>query len=95
MACIGNCLFHWRNVLFPAGYLLLFITGSDRLLTSDYFWPTIIGLGIAVVGQTLRFVTIGLDYIVRGGRIMSLCQASGHDRPVAHCRNRLSMSATT
>jgi protein-S-isoprenylcysteine O-methyltransferase Ste14 len=90
MKRIGNFLFHWRNVLFPAGYLLLFITGSDRLLTSDYFWPTVVGLGVAVAGQMLRFVTIGLDYIVRGGK----------DRQVyaehlvttglfAHCRNPL------
>lgn len=63
---LGNLLFRWRNVLFPLLYPALFIP-SPRLFPT--FAPAIVlGLAMAVTGQAIRAVTIGLEYIVRGGR---------------------------
>jgi len=66
MVRIGNFLFHWRNVLFPLAYLLLLVP-SPQLLASPYV-AAAIGFSIALTGQLLRAVTIGLEYIIRGGK---------------------------
>ena len=66
MIRIGNFLFHWRNVLFPIVYLLFLI--KSRPILPDYGHALAVGLVIALVGQLLRAVTIGLDYIKRGGK---------------------------
>jgi protein-S-isoprenylcysteine O-methyltransferase Ste14 len=68
---IGNFFFHYRNVLFPviltAGALLLqpqIIFDSpmaDRILGT-------LGAGMALLGEAVRFVTIGFEYIHRGGK---------------------------
>ena len=66
---VGNFLFHTRNTLFPVIIvILLFLwppvaigqSGGDFLL---YF-----GLLLILIGQAIRVLTIGLAYIVRGGR---------------------------
>ncbi|GAA5086234.1 lipid A Kdo2 1-phosphate O-methyltransferase [Chryseobacterium ginsengisoli] len=72
MIQIGNFFFKYRNFLFIVLYLLLFIP-SPRLFGenfgSDYYWIAItLGLFITVLGQLIRGGTIGLAYIVRGGR---------------------------
>jgi hypothetical protein len=36
--------------------------------TSYYWWPIIIGLSVTITGQLVRGATIGLAYIVRGGK---------------------------
>ena len=67
MIRIGNFFFHYRNGLFPAVYALLFVKSSP-VWPSSLWGPVAIGLAVALAGQLLRFVTIGLEYIVRGGR---------------------------
>src|SRR5436190_21364890 len=73
MIKIGNFFFKYRNILFIFLYLLLFIPSPDLFSPevfgpSYYIWPIIIGLLITVTGQAIRGATIGLAYIVRGGK---------------------------
>lgn len=73
MIQIGNFFFRYRNFLFIVLYLLLFIPSpplfGEKRLGSDYYWVAIVlGLSITVLGQLIRGGTIGLAYIVRGGR---------------------------
>ena len=67
----GNFLFHYRNTLFPAVLLALFIAfrpqyprGSERL---DHLLD-LAGVLVALAGQALRVAVIGYVYIIRGGR---------------------------
>jgi protein-S-isoprenylcysteine O-methyltransferase Ste14 len=88
MIKLGNFFFHYRNGLFPLAYALLFVPSPPLL--NDYRIAAIAGLLIALTGQLIRAVTVGLDYIVRGGRDRQVYA----DRLVvggifAHCRNPL------
>jgi protein-S-isoprenylcysteine O-methyltransferase Ste14 len=88
MIAIGNFLFHYRNGLFPLVYALLVFKSSPVL--GDYRVAALLGLLVAVTGQSLRAVTVGLEYIIRGGRDRQVYA----DRLVqgglfAHCRNPL------
>lgn len=67
----GNFLFRYRNALFPAVLVALFVLfppqyprGSRQL---DALMD-LLGLGVALAGQILRFAVIGYVYILRGGR---------------------------
>ena len=88
MVRLGNFLFHYRNGLFPLAYVFLFT--KTTLLFPDFRMAAVIGLVIATAGQLLRVATIGLDYIVRGGRNR---QVYAEDLVTgglfAHCRNPL------
>ena len=67
----GNFLFSGRNLVFPLAFLAIAAVsfpiapfgseGADLILD-------VIGLSVAVAGQTLRAVVIGLAYIRRGGK---------------------------
>ncbi len=70
VAC-GNLLFRYRNGVFPAVLLVLFTAfapvypaGSARLDP----WVDLLGLAVALAGQSLRAAVIGYAYIRRGGR---------------------------
>jgi protein-S-isoprenylcysteine O-methyltransferase Ste14 len=66
IARIGHVLFRYRVAISPALLLLLFLPGPD--VFADPFLAAIAGLCVALAGQLVRGTTIGLDYIVRGGR---------------------------
>jgi protein-S-isoprenylcysteine O-methyltransferase Ste14 len=66
MIKFGNWLFHYRNFLFPVFYLALFI--PSRTLIPDSSVMEVAGLVIIISGILVRCITIGLVYIVRGGR---------------------------
>ena len=73
MIQIGNFFFKYRNLLFILLYLALFIPSApifspDAFGPEYYLWPIIIGLIITVSGQLIRGATIGLAYIIRGGK---------------------------
>ena len=73
MIKIGNFFFKYRNWLFIILYLLLFLPSpalfSENVFGPNYYWwPIIIGLVITVTGQAIRGATIGLAYIIRGGK---------------------------
>ncbi len=67
MIALGNFLFHHRNKLFPLFYALLFLPSppivADRAV--PLMWA---GFAVSGTGQGIRVATIGLKYIIRGGR---------------------------
>lgn len=88
MVNFGNKLFHYRNFIFPIFYLLLFIP-SPHIFESNKF-PIILGFIVALSGQLIRIVTIGLVYIIRGGRNrMIYAEGLITDGIFSHCRNPL------
>jgi protein-S-isoprenylcysteine O-methyltransferase Ste14 len=85
---IGNVLFHHRNWLFPCVYLLLFI--EHPRIVPENFWIGIVGFSVALIAQFIRGLTVGLDYIVRGGknrRVYAKGLVTGG--LFSHCRNPL------
>jgi protein-S-isoprenylcysteine O-methyltransferase Ste14 len=95
MVAIGNFFFKHRNWIFILLYAGVLVPSwplfpASKFGPSYYLWPITIGLIITSIGQLIRGMTIGLAYIVRGGR---------QGRPYAeglvtegifnHCRNPL------
>ncbi|WP_310397322.1 isoprenylcysteine carboxylmethyltransferase family protein [Hymenobacter sp.] len=73
MISIGNFFFKYRNFVFIFLYLALALPSppifTRAVFGSHYYlWPISIGLLITVTGQLIRGASIGLVYIVRGGR---------------------------
>ena len=88
MISIGNFFFRFRNALFPVLYALLFIKMGSTL--EDFRVASVFGFFVAFLGQSLRAITIGLDYIVRGGRNRSVyAEGLVSGGVFAHCRNPL------
>jgi protein-S-isoprenylcysteine O-methyltransferase Ste14 len=63
---LGNQLFHYRNFLFPVFYLALFIPSEP--IFRNIVAAEITGLILILAGIAVRCITIGLVYIVRGGK---------------------------
>lgn len=75
-------------MLFPVFYLALFIPAQT--IISDYLTPILLGLIIALIGQMIRIVTIGLVYIIRGGRDRKIyAEELVNEGIFSHCRNPL------
>lgn len=95
MITIGNFFFRFRNVLFIFLYLLLFLPSPDIFTESrfghNYFLiPIILGLLITVSGEAIRGATIGLAYIIRGGRDKKVHAENLVTEGIfRHCRNPL------
>jgi protein-S-isoprenylcysteine O-methyltransferase Ste14 len=96
MVQIGNFFFKYRNWLFIIFYALLFVPHVPQLFTAEgfgenYYWyPVIIGLIITVIGQAIRGATIGLAYIIRGGKDKKVYAEDLVTTGIfAHCRNPL------
>lgn len=92
---LGGFLFKTRNRLFIVLYAALFLP-SPRLFDEAVFgaWlpalPQVAGFAISLVGQAVRCATIGLAYIVRGGREGRVyADALVTDGIFRHCRNPL------
>jgi protein-S-isoprenylcysteine O-methyltransferase Ste14 len=73
MIRIGNFFFKYRNIIFLFFYLALFIPSwpvfSESNSGANYFWwPLCAGLIITFTGQLIRAISIGLAYIIRGGK---------------------------
>lgn len=66
MIALGNFLFRYRNGLFPVALVLLFV--PSPLAFSDWRIAAVVGAALVLFGQLLRATTVGLDYIIRGGR---------------------------
>ena len=85
---IGNFFFHYRNGLFPLVYLLLFF--KSHPVMADYRTAALLGFLVTLTGQLLRVVTIGLEYIIRGGRDRHVyAEKLVQGGIFAHCRNPL------
>src|SRR6187551_1951236 len=88
MVKIGNILFHYRNFLFPVFYFLLFVP-SQKVFGSMYV-PLILGFAVAMSGQLIRVATIGLVYIIRGGKNRQIyAEGLVTEGIFTHCRNPL------
>jgi|SRR6185503_10028160 len=88
MIAIGNFLFHYRNGLFPLVYALLIF--KSQPLLADYRLAALVGFLVAASGQLLRAATIGLEYIIRGGRDRQVYADNLVQGGIfAHCRNPL------
>jgi protein-S-isoprenylcysteine O-methyltransferase Ste14 len=85
---IGRFLFHYRNGLFPLVYALLLLKSPP--LFPDFRAAALLGFLVALTGQGLRALTIGLEYIIRGGRNRQVYAENLVQGGVfAHCRNPL------
>lgn len=86
MVRLGNFLFRWRNTIFPVFYLLLFLPSPH--VVGDHLLAVVIGLVVVVLGQTVRAVTIGLEYVARGGKNQRVYAEDLVTEGIfAHCRN--------
>ena len=73
MIAIGNFFFKYRNWIFILFYAALFVPSLPLFSAAScgpqyYWWPVVLGLLITCMGQGIRGLTIGLAYIVRGGK---------------------------
>ena len=88
MVKIGNIIFHYRNVLFPVFYALLFVPAV--LLVENGYWLLLAGFIVGLAGQMTRMMTIGLVYIIRGGKNRQVYAEELVTTGIfAHCRNPL------
>lgn len=89
MVKFGNFLFHNRNWLFFLFYIVLFIPTSSKVF-NDPATAMLIGFSIAVAGQLIRIITIGLAYIIRGGSNRRVHAENLVTTGIfSHCRNPL------
>jgi protein-S-isoprenylcysteine O-methyltransferase Ste14 len=85
---IGNFLFNYRNVLLPVFFLLILVP-SPTLMQNPTL-ALVIGFGISISGQLIRFITIGLKYIIRGGKDRKVYAKDLVTTGIfSHCRNPL------
>ena len=71
MIAIGQFFFRFRNAIFPIAMLVavLFAHPHHSFGSQAADWVTdVLGIAIILAGQALRVVTIGYEYIRRGGR---------------------------
>ncbi len=95
MVRIGNFFFKYRNWIFILFYGALFIPSWPLFSPKQfgrcyYVWPIGIGLFITCLGQLIRGLTIGLAYIVRGGKAgKPYAEGLVTEGIFRHCRNPL------
>lgn len=95
MIAIGNFFFKYRNNLFIILYLLLFVPSPpifsrEQFGPNYYLYPVILGLLITFAGEMIRGITIGLAYIIRGGRDKKVyAETLVTEGIFRHCRNPL------
>jgi len=86
MVPLGNFFYRTRTYVFPLACLLVFLPGP-RLLQSDLA-AALAGFLVALAGQVIRAGTIGLVYIIRGGRNKQVYAEDLVTEGVfGHCRN--------
>jgi len=89
----GNFLFKHRNTVFPIVLLVLFVSFKPRQPWDNAqlgWWLDVLGVSVALLGQALRVLVIGLAYIRRGGRNKQVhADQLVTDGIFSHCRNPL------
>lgn len=68
---IGHFFFHYRNALFPLIFILGTLLLRPTILFGNLILDWILGLSgvvLALLGETVRLITIGFQYIHRGGK---------------------------
>lgn len=90
---IGAFLFKYRNALGPCLFLAALSVGRPAYPFGSAAWNAVFdvaGILCALLGQLLRIVTIGYDYIERGGKNRQVYASKLVQGGVfAHCRNPL------
>jgi protein-S-isoprenylcysteine O-methyltransferase Ste14 len=90
---LGAMFFKHRNFLFPVVLLALAIGTPPRLFLGDTRSDALLDLAVvalAAAGQVIRAMTIGLEYITRGGKNQQVYAKSLVVGGVfSHCRNPL------
>ena len=95
MIAIGNFFFKYRNWIFILFYAALFVPSLPLFSEAScgpryYWWPILLGLVITCAGQGIRGLTIGLAYIVRGGKEgKPYAEGLVTEGIFRHCRNPL------
>lgn len=95
MVRLGNFFFTYRNWFFILFYGALFIPSwpifpKEKMGSSYYIWPVSVGLFITCLGQLIRGLTIGLAYIIRGGKDRKpYAEGLVTEGIFHHCRNPL------
>lgn len=95
MIAIGRFFFKYRNGIFIIFYAALFVPSpplfSEEIFGNNYHYFSIgLGLLITVLGQLIRGGTIGLAYILRGGRDgKPYADGLVTEGVFRHCRNPL------
>ena len=62
----GRLAFRHRGLMLPIAIVLFLLPGPQ--ITANPAAIGVAGLALALVGQVIRFGTIGLAYIIRGGK---------------------------
>ncbi len=85
----GNLLFHYRNIAFPVTLTVLLILWPPVAVGNSFAdFLLLIGIVFILTGLAIRVLTIGLAYIVRGGRNRKIyAENLVTDGIFAHCRN--------
>src|SRR6478735_12323431 len=88
MVKLGNFLFRNRNGIFPLFYLMLFVPSWE--VFTDPVTAMLIGFSVTIIGQLIRIITIGLVYIIRGGKDRRVYAEDLVTTGIfSHCRNPL------
>lgn len=83
---IGHVCFRRRGIMLPVAMVLLLLPGPA--LSSRPALVGAIGMMIALIGQMIRSATIGLVYIIRGGKDHRVyAEGLVTEGIYAHCRN--------
>jgi protein-S-isoprenylcysteine O-methyltransferase Ste14 len=89
----GNFLFRYRNAIFPVIGLTALVLSPPRFAFGDRTidaYLDLLGVVLAIAGQGLRALTIGYEYIIRGGRQGKVyAERLVQGGVFAHCRNPL------
>ncbi len=67
----GRFFFRWRDAVFPLFFLAIVVTTRARWPLQNRVYEiltNVLGIAVALAGQVLRALVIGLAYIRRGGR---------------------------
>lgn len=91
---VGHFLFRFRNYLFPLVLVLLVATAQPAFLFGNERideWIDVVAVGLALVGQACRVVTVGcVENIRRGGRQQQIAaETLIRHGPFAYSRNPL------
>jgi protein-S-isoprenylcysteine O-methyltransferase Ste14 len=93
MVGLGSKVFRYRNGLVPLIFMLAILAGRPAYPFGRPDLDTVldlVGVGLALLGQILRVLTIGYEYIIRGGRNRRVYAENLVQGGVfAHCRNPL------
>jgi protein-S-isoprenylcysteine O-methyltransferase Ste14 len=91
MVKLGSFIFRYRNLLFPILFFLLVFSRTPSLGSKQLeYLSYVIGVTVALAGQTVRALTIGLAYIKRGGKDKNVfAKRLVTEGVFAHCRNPL------